>query len=229
LRRRWRLIAGGGAGILAFWRYVYFFRDPHRTPPSGENVVAPADGRVVYVRQFSDQVVPIAVKKRRQIALHELAGTPLQMRAGHVIGIYLSPWDVHVNRSPIAGVVDHVVYRPSTANRSMALFGIGALVFRHISPRLMGHVVENERNSIGLRGDLDACVVQIADFYVRKVRCSVREGQMVDKGERIGSIVMGSQVDLVLADTDGLRIEVEEGDRVRAGETVVATYGRRPR
>jgi phosphatidylserine decarboxylase len=219
------VVIGVVVGLLAFWRYVYFFRDPPRTAPSGDNIVAPADGRVVYVREFSDQIVPIAVKRRRSIALHEITGTPMQMRSGHVIGIYLSPWDVHVNRSPIAAVVDHIVYRPSAVNRSMALFGTHALLFRRPSPRLMGHVVENERNTIMLRGDVDLCVVQIADFYVKKVRCWVREGQALRKGERMGSIVMGSQVDIVVAETDGLRITVDVGDRVRAGETVIATYG----
>jgi len=213
------------AGVLAFWRYVYFFRDPHRTAPDGSNIVAPADGRVVYARPFSDQIAPIAVKRRRQIALHEITGTPMQMRSGYLVGIYLSPWDVHVNRSPIAGVVEHVAYRPSTVNRSMALFGVSALLFRRPSPRLMGHVVENERNSICLHGDVDVCVVQIADVYVKKVKCWVREGQALRKGERIGSIVMGSQVDLVVAETDGLTLTVAEGDRVKAGETVIATYG----
>src|SRR5215216_5593273 len=90
------VVIGVVVGFLAFWRYVYFFRDPHRTPPSGDNIVAPADGRVVYAREFGDQIVPIAVKRRRHIALHEVTGTAMPIRSGHIVGIYLSPWDVHV-------------------------------------------------------------------------------------------------------------------------------------
>jgi phosphatidylserine decarboxylase len=131
---------------------------------------------------------------------------------------------VHVNRAPVDGVVEQVTYHPAAKNRSMALFGLQTLLFGRASPGVLGHVIENERNTISLRGDVSVCVVQIADAYVNKVRCSVRDGQHIRKGDRIGSIVMGSQVDILIAAMDGLKLEVKEGDRVKAGASVIATY-----
>jgi phosphatidylserine decarboxylase len=215
------LLAGVG---VAFWRYVYFFRDPDRTTPTGRNIVAPADGKVVYVRKFNDGVVPIAIKRRKQIRLLELTRGPVPLRSGYVIGIYMTLWDVHVNRSPTDGLVEQVSYHGTRRNRSMALFGVQALLSGRPSPALMGHILENERNTICIRGDIDLCVVQIADFYVNKVQCWVREGQRVRKGERIGRITMGSQVDVLIQDGEGLQVLVGQGDLVKAGETVIASY-----
>jgi phosphatidylserine decarboxylase len=215
------LLAGVG---VALWRYVYFFRDPNRTTPTGKNIVAPADGKVVYVREFNDGVVPIAIKGRKQIRLLELTRGPIPLRSGYIIGIYMTLWDVHVNRSPTDGLVEQVRHHGTARNRSMAVFGVQALLSGRPSPAVMGHILENERNTISIRGDTDVCVVQIADFYVNKVQCWVRAGQRVRKGERIGRIVMGSQVDVLIQHREGLQVLVRQGDVVKAGETVIATY-----
>jgi phosphatidylserine decarboxylase len=228
--RAWQPSRTAIAGLLlagtavTFWRYVYFFRDPNRTTPTGRNIVAPADGKIVYVREFNDGVVPIAIKGRKQIRLLELTRGPVTVRSGHIIGIYMTLWDVHVNRSPTDGLVEQVSYHGTARNRSMAVFGVQALLSGRPSPAVMGHVLENERNTICIRGDTNVCVVQIADFYVNKVQCWVRAGQRIRKGERIGRIVMGSQVDVLIQDREGLQVLVRQGDVVKAGETVIASY-----
>jgi phosphatidylserine decarboxylase len=222
----WRilgLVASIG-GAVAFWRYYYFFRDPERAIPPGRNIVSPADGIIVYARAFTGGGTPIAVKKKREIQLTEITKSPLTIDSGIIIGIYMGLWDVHTNRSPIDGTVDDVIYRPAAANRSMALFGFQTTVLGRPTPGAMGHIVENERNTIRICGDFVVYVVQIADFYVNKVACWVVRGQRVEKGERIGQIVMGSQVDLILPEVPGLALLVKEGDRVKAGETALATY-----
>lgn len=217
-------LIGSLAGAVVFWRYYYFFRDPDRAVPAGRNVVAPADGIIVYARTFTRGTALIAVKKRREIPLTEITRSPVAAESGTIIGIYMGLWDVHTNRSPIDGIVDAVLYHPAPRNRSMALFGFQVTVLGRPTAAAMSHLVENERNTIRIRGDFVAHVVQIADYYVNKVTCSVRRGQRVEKGQRIGHIVMGSQVDLVLPDVSGLVLLVREGDRVKAGETVLATY-----
>ena len=211
--------------IVVLWRYLYFFRDPDRSVPDGRNVVAPADGTIVYIKDFKDGVAPIAIKNAKEIKMPEITKCDLPSGSGHILGIYMTFWDVHVNRSPISGTVEEVAYH-STAqrNRSMALFGFQTLLTGRPSPRTMGHVLENERNTIRIRGDFVVYIVQIADFYVNKVICWVCKGQAVGKGERIGRIIMGSQVDMILPEMTGLKIMVKEGDYVKAGKTIIATY-----
>jgi phosphatidylserine decarboxylase len=214
----------GALVVLAYWRFFYFHRDPERTPPEGRTVVSPADGRIVYAREYGAGMVPIAVKDRKAIPLLEITKSAAALDDGFLVGIYMSPWDIHVNRAPIAGRVEAVHYHRGGLNRSMAWFGLLLLTTGRPRPRSMGHVVDNERNTIRLSGDLVAYVVQIADWYVRKIACWAREGQEIRKGERIGMIRMGSQVDMVLPRQEGLRLVVKEGDRVRAGESVIAVY-----
>jgi phosphatidylserine decarboxylase len=212
------------AALLIYWRFIHFFRDPERASPPGRNVVAPADGVVVYAREYTSGLVPVAVKGDKAIPLVEILKSAPAHDSGFIVGIYLSPWDVHVNRAPIRGRVESVHYHRGGRNRSMARFGTEFLATGRAAPNSMRHVVENERNTIHLRGDLEVYVVQIADWYIRKISCWTREGQEVEKGERIGMIRMGSQVDLVLPRAEGLSLRVKEGERARGGETVIAVY-----
>jgi phosphatidylserine decarboxylase len=210
--------------VFAVWRYCYFFRDPDRPIPVGRNIVSPADGRVVYIRAFEKGTVPIAIKKAREISLTEVTKCAVPMESGHIIGIYMTLWDVHVNRAPIAGTIEQIAYHDAVRNRSMTIFGFQMILRHRSTPGVMGHILENERNTICVRGDFTLCLVQIADFYVNRIRCWVQVGQQVQKGERIGQIIMGSQVDLILPAVEGLSIVVKEGSKIKAGETVVATY-----
>ena len=202
------LIAGltlGLAAAVVAWR---FYRDPERRSPERPDVVvSPADGVVTYVHHSEQGELPVSTKHGRQFALEELVRTPLTWSDAIVVGIALSFLDVHVNRAPVAGVV-------RTQKRFRGTF---------TSLKDPVSVYTNERvTSVISSPRVEAAVVLIASRLVRRIVSFVREGEDVLLGQRIGVIRFGSQVDLVLPDRAGLSVLVRPGDRVRAGETVVA-------
>ena len=175
------------AGILLFLGIfvLYFFRDPDRVAPaSPDAVVSPADGRVVEVVEES------------------LEGAP-----GRRISIFLSVWDVHVNRSPVAGTIRRVDYKPGkfyAALRARAS-------------------LENEQNIIRVstpHGDM--VFKQIAGWIARRVLCWKAAGDTVQLGERIGMIRFGSRTDVWLP--LAAEIVVKRGDSVRGGVTLLARW-----
>jgi phosphatidylserine decarboxylase len=200
------LTLAGGLAVLAH----RFYRDPEREPPPrGDVVISPADGEVVYVRRSRGGRLPVATKRGRDVALEELTRTPVHEGDAIVVGIGMSFLDVHVNRAPVAGEVR---------------------VCRHFAGRFgsLGRpemVFENERATTVIAAPgLEVAVVQIASRLVRQIASYVDEGQRVALGQRIGVIRLGSQVDVVLPDRDDVRVLVRPGDRVRAGDSVVATF-----
>jgi len=202
----WLLTLGAALGLLLY----RFFRDPERTVPLTRGViVSPADGEVVYVRQSQNGMLPVSTKQGRRFGLSELTKTPLQMNDAIVIGIGMSFLDVHVNRAPIAG-------RILMKRHFSGLFG---------SLRQPPMVFSNERmTTIIQHASMQVAVVQIASRLVRQIVSYVAEGQQVERGQRIGVIRFGSQVDLVLPRRPDMRVTVEPGDRVTAGESIVAVY-----
>lgn len=185
-----------------------FYRDPDRTPPPRDDVIlSPADGEVVYVRRVKNGRVPVSTKHGRDYALEELTGTPLETEDAYVVGIGMSFLDVHVNRAPIAG---RVVLR----RHFPGLFG---------SLRNPEMVFRNERTTTVIEENgLQVAVVQIASRLVRQIASFVREDDRVALGERIGVIRLGSQVDVVVPTLTGLDVIVSPGQRVTAGESVLA-------
>jgi phosphatidylserine decarboxylase len=179
----------GWIGVLATAWCAYFFRDPVRIVPIGEGLVlSPADGRV------------------SQVAL---ASPPLELEMGPEqrvrVSIFMSVFDVHVNRAPIAGEIRRIVYRPG----------------KFINADLDKASVDNERNSLLLRTAAGpVAVVQIAGLIARRIVCFAREGAQVAAGERIGIIRFGSRVDVYLP--GGVKPLVSEGQTALAGETVIA-------
>ncbi|MGQ0645849.1 MAG: phosphatidylserine decarboxylase [Elusimicrobiota bacterium] len=219
------------AFILAqcvLWRYYYFFRDPERTIPEGPVVVSPADGFVVYVRPVERGAVPLAVKNRRSIPLEEILrlGGPGAPEEGWLVGIFMTPLSVHVNRSPVAGVVERRYYH-SGSRLGMLTMSLRTIFRRTPYEAGSPHVLENERETLLIQGDVPVYLTRIADPYVDKIVTWKREGEAVARGERLGLIKMGSQADLVLparAHGRPVRIRVEEGQYVRGGSTVLADY-----
>jgi phosphatidylserine decarboxylase len=177
-------------GLIFTLFCLYFFRDPRRVPPDREGlVVAPADGHVVSVMP----AVPPA----------ELGLGPAPRWR---VAIFLSVMDVHVNRSPVAGRVTRIAYRPG----------------KFVSANLDKASEDNERNALALRlpDGRDVGVVQIAGLVARRILCDVREGDSLDAGERFGIIRFGSRTDVYLP--EGVRPMVAVGQTMIGGETVIA-------
>jgi phosphatidylserine decarboxylase len=162
---------------------AYFFRDPSRTaPPDAGVVVSPADVRVTRVRAL----------------------VPDDSSSPTVVSIFLSPLDVHINRSPIAGTITDVTY--TQGKFLMATKEDSSLV--------------NEQNALTIRGeDVTVICKQIAGVLARRIVCWKRAGDQVALGERIGLIKFSSRTDLILPSE--VQIEVTEGTRVRGGATVI--------
>jgi phosphatidylserine decarboxylase len=199
-----------GAAFCLF--LIYFFRDPERFPPQRDNViVAPADGKIVYSRRIDNGRFLWSLKKGKKIPLREIAWTDdVKTRSGFIIGIFMSRWDVHVNRSPISGKIVKAVHKKG----------------KFVPMTKEEFELENERNVIFLEhpSGFRSVVVQIASFTVRRISCYVKEGDHVSIGDRIGMVKFGSQVDLIIPDLHQLKILVKQGEKVRAGETIIAEY-----
>jgi phosphatidylserine decarboxylase len=208
-------------GLMRGYERWYFPRDPERTVDPGAAVVSPADGRVVYMARVDAGTVPISIKQRTEIPLTDIVKGANRPSTGTLIGIFMSPFDVHYQRSPISGTVTEISYHPVPYNYVMGSMFLRNL-FR-IQPMYAKspHIVENERNIIRISGEHhDAYVVQIADQQVNKIDCYVSVGDIVAIGEKIGMIRRGSQVDLYLPGvepSDLTRIEV--GRHLAAGES----------
>lgn len=175
---------------LALWVFIiFFFRDPDRrvqAPPDA--ILSPADGRVMEISEVYE-------------------GRFLE-RSARCVSIFLSLFDVHLNRSPISGRVSYVKheqgkFRPAFAASAPA---------------------ENERNLVGIGDDCrKALVVQIAGVLARRIECWVNDSEAVQVGQRIGMIRFGSRTELFLPKAS-TEILVQRGDRVKAGETVVGRW-----
>ena len=180
----------GWLGAVATLWCVYFFRDPRRVTPVRDGVVvAPADGRV---SQIANAVPP------KELNLGE---RPLPR-----ISIFMSVFDCHVNRSPVSGRIERMVYRPG----------------KFLSADLDKASEDNERNAFVISTATGAriAVIQIAGLVARRIVPFTREGEAVAAGQRIGMIRFGSRVDVYLP--EGGRALVAEGQTALAGETVLA-------
>ncbi|MGB9867139.1 MAG: phosphatidylserine decarboxylase [Bacillota bacterium] len=223
-------IMGCWGALLWFLRRVWFYRDPVRIPPARDDaILAPADGIVVYTREFRGGEVE-SNKKGERIPLPEITKTDWGLASqGWLIGIYMSPLDVHFNYAPIGGKVDRIVYFPAKVNLPMVdLWEYMKLTYLRRAVDLFSHKyrLQNERNTLFLSNDvISVVVVEIADKFVNKIRCFVKEGDILRAGQKVSFIERGSQVDLVIP-TSNVQVTVKPGDRVVGGQTVVAVVPR---
>lgn len=194
----WPLLLLTG-GILAF------FRDPERVTPHDDTIIiAPADGLITLIQK---------VPPPRELSADDGAGTPALGTAPVTrVSIFMSVFDVHINRAPIGGTVRRVVYIPG----------------RFLNADLDKASEENERQHFLIeRGDgLRIGFTQIAGLIARRIVPFVKPGDMVAAGQRIGLIRFGSRVDVFLP--EGTEPAVLVGQRVVAGETVLARLGEAP-
>ena len=177
----------GLLGLLPAVFVAFFFRDPQRIPDdnSPKAVLAPADGRIVSI---SDRAMP---KTGERAA---------------VIDIFLSVFDVHINRAPQAGRVTSVEY-----SRGRFLNALRAAAAE-----------ANESNLIALEaGGANLAVRQIAGVIARRIVCAVKQGDNVAAGQRLGMIMFGSRTQVFVSAEAGFELEVRLGQHVKAGKTVL--------
>jgi phosphatidylserine decarboxylase len=174
--------------VLTVW-CVYFFRDPERVTPTRDGlVVSPADG---LVSKIIHAVPPVELG---------LGDRPIPR-----VSVFMSVFNCHVNRSPVSGRIDKIVYKA------------GAF----LSADLDKASEDNERNSFVITsGNARIGVIQIAGLVARRIVCFTRPGTTVAAGERIGMIRFGSRLDVYLP--EGTRPLVAEGQTAIAGETIIA-------
>jgi phosphatidylserine decarboxylase len=207
------------------WRFFYFFRDPARTPPAGRLLLSPADGILLYARRVTGGQVPSPIKRGVPIPLDEWVGSVPSAGDGTLIGIYMTALSVHYIRSPVPGQISHVVPRPALGEnlhqtRTFVRLLWGMQPYEEDSR----YITQNARNTIVIDGEVPAIVVQIADRYVRECDAFVAPGDSVSAGDKIGMIRMGSQCDLFIPDSAGVKFDCRPGTYVRAGETVLGSY-----
>jgi phosphatidylserine decarboxylase len=216
----------GAAAAYLFWRYVWFWRNPPRTPPAQEGLLAAADGTVVYVKKFTQADEVISIKRGLSAKLVDITreDSPLPKL---LIGVFMSPFDVHYNRAPLSGKVEFVRHHPGHG-RNVDMGVMHRRVLARRGPYYEGsvHLVQNERTVTKINGTLKgshaSCyVVQIAAKTVAGIDSYVKSGDAVERGAIFGMIRVGSQVDIVVPWRGDLRVWVKPGDRVRAGETLL--------
>lgn len=181
---QWRAAAGGAFALALF--VTWFFRDPARTIPSEPDaLVSPADGKVIEILTRPD--------------------------GGAQISIFLSVFNVHVNRSPVAGVVTEVVRRP----------GKFLAAWKHEASSDNAQAAVTVRTAHG-----DVSFVQITGLIARRIVCNLAPGALVERGQRYGLIRFGSRMDVHLPPAAEPCVRV--GDRVRGGADVIARWRSAP-
>jgi len=182
-------------GSILVWILVIlvinFFRDPHReTPVDASNIIAPADGKIIDIRK---------VREERYLKKEVIR-----------VSIFMSIFDVHVNRAPVAGVIDYMHYNP----------GEFLPAYREKAS------LDNEQMSIGFMRDTEnkkenkIMIKLIAGLVARRILVWKSLNDTVNQGERISMIKFGSRAEVYLPSDSNLHVEL--GDRVKAGETIIA-------
>lgn len=202
------IVMPGFTFILFVLLFLYrFFRNPNRKIIKNEkHVLSPADGRIIYIKELDEGAFPVSVKKKNMIRLDEITKTDMLKTPCYLIGIAMTLFDVHINRSPVDGKVILVQHTDGDA----------------LGLRSPESTFINERNTIVIEGkDKDLYgVIQIAARGVRRCITSVENKEQVEQGQVIGKIRFGSQVDLIIP--RDFVIQVREGDQVHAGLSVIA-------
>lgn len=217
-----------GSATLAYlyWRTCWFYRNPTRTPPEADGLVSPADGTVVYVRRVPPKEKVISIKQGVRAAVEDIARTDLESEKV-LIGVFMSPFNVHYNRAPLSGMVRSIRDYPARGgNRCMGWMHLRTVLGLRPFQRDSLHLLQNQRKVTRIDGrfkgePLHCYVVQIAGRTVGGIDSYTKPGETISRSTIFGMIRIGSQVDLVVPWREGMRIQVHPGDRVKAGETVM--------
>jgi len=176
-------------GLLVTFCICGFFRDPERVVPAQKDVVvSPADGKVIVAEKVD--------------------ASPFSNGASMKISIFMSVFNVHVNRVPYNGLVKEIDYYPG----------------KFFSANLDKASKQNEHNAIGIEMEngKPLCVVQIAGLIARRIICHIQPGDQVRRGQRFGLICFGSRLDVYLPTDIKLRVAV--GEKVKAGTSILGQF-----
>jgi phosphatidylserine decarboxylase len=185
-----------------FWKF-YFLRDPERLIPKGEDLVSPADGRIMLIQKFNSKNDSIIIKKKNFGKISTLLKDVSD--EGYIISIFMSPFNVHINRSPIQG---EVIYQKHFEGKFLF-----ASNFKSI--------IQNEKNELIIQNkNVKIKVIQVAGFLARKIVSFVKENDKLEKGQRFGLINLGSQVNIIFPKT--YKPNVKLNQKVKAGSTIIA-------
>ena len=189
--------------LLVILFLLNFYRDPKRKIPQGSNIVSPADGKVIRILKVKS--IKIKINKGFLGKIETL--TKDIAKECYIISIFMSPFDVHVNRAPIDGQVHSIKHEKG---KYFAAF--------NFENSLM-----NEKNEIIIKNKKIGKIklIQVAGFLARRIICTIQKDEKVNKGQRIGRIVLGSQVVLILP-SKRIDLKIKSRQKVRGGTTLIA-------
>ena len=189
---------------------IRFWRTPNRKIKASENeLISPADGNILYIKKIEKGEVPVSIKKGLEARLEEVTQTDILAGPCWLIGINMTPFDVHKNCTPIKGEI---------------------ILNKHIEGKFLSlkepkAILENERNTLVIKNEkMTVGVVQTASKLVRRIDSYVKEGQQVDRGHWFGMIRFGSQVDLIIPDYCTVNVKI--GEQIFAKTTIIASFGK---
>jgi phosphatidylserine decarboxylase len=186
---------------------IRFWYTPKRRITAGANeIVSPADGNVIYIKKIEAGETPIAIKNGKLNTISELTKSDLLQSPCWLIGINMTPWDVHKNCAPVDG---KITLNQHTPGEFLSLKNFDAITQNERNT----YVIENEKVKLG--------VVQIASKGVRRIDSYVKQGDNVKRGEWLGMIRFGSQVDIILPYHCDVKLKL--GQQTYAAKTVIAT------
>ena len=195
-------------GLAFTLTMIRFWRTPNRKLLATENqIVSPADGNVLYIKKIEKGEVPVSIKKGLEATLFEVTQTDILDTPCWLIGINMTPFDVHKNCAPTNGII---ILNKYIHGKFLSLKHPKAL----ISNERNTLVIKNERIIVG--------IVQTASRLVRRIDSYVKEGENINKGDWFGMIRFGSQVDVILPADCTINIDV--GDQIYAGKTIIAEF-----
>lgn len=189
--------------FIFFWKVV-FLRNPSRTIPKGNNLISPADGKVIEIIEYDGKKEAVFFKGNKKYLGIVKTITSDVAKKGYIISIFMNPLDVHYNRSPIDGKVINV---------------------KHTDGKLLPvNTIENgflnEKVETLIDGKIKVKVIQIAGLIARRIEPFMKKGDSVKKGQIIGLINLGSQVTMILP--ENIDITIKKGQKVKAGESIIA-------
>ncbi len=176
-------------GIFSFFN-LYFFRDPERLiPENPDAILSPADGKIIQITEVKESEFFRSKVTR--------------------VSIFMSVFNVHVNRVPISGRIEHFAYHKG----------------KFISAFKEKASLDNEQTVIGIKDEQGRRVLfkQIAGIIARRIVCDLREGRKVKRGERMGMIRYGSRVDIFFL-PEKVQLKVKIGDKVKGGESIIGVF-----